>query len=512
MSALLLAWFLSGADSKYIIKDPAAPQRVDYLVVAGDSFVDRLDELAAYREKQGYAVGIVAASAAQKQFGGIREFLANAVQKWKKPAPTYLLLVGDVDTVPTTLRDSEHQGFLADPQLATDFEYACPLQELEPLLHVGRFPCDTPEELAVMIRKTIDYETKLEPGAWQKRVDFLAGMAGFGATADAAIEKLFAQIVTNAVPPGYDVEVAYANPKSPYCPFPPKFNDNAFRMANDGSLLYVFVGHGSVDGVQTLHWSDKFYPIFKSDHAPKFDVRAGLPVMVVIACSTGHVDGESDCVGEVFFKQPKGPIAFLGGSRVTDPYGNALLGRELAVELLGESKTVGEGLTRAKAALVKHEKNKFNDQMDMMATMMGMKGETFKPVRRDTVRHYNLFGDPALVLQRPASSVKLALEGNRVSLAAEVPELTLTLECARDKFVKAPEKIEKSDPEFEKKVDERYRTSNNKVLRSWTVKLKDGKGSQEIELPQDAGKYYLKASAPGRFGFLEYTVTPPKEK
>ncbi len=78
--------------------------------------------------------------------------------------------------------------------------------------------------------------------------------------------------------------------------------------------------------------------------------------------------------------------------------------------------------------------------------------------------------------------------------------------------MQAPGKIEKTDPDFEKKVEERYRNANAKVLRSWTVKLKNGKGAQEIELPKEPGKYYLKASASGRIGSLEFTIAPPKEK
>lgn len=506
--SLVLALLFLQSDAPYLIREPAAPQRVDYLILAGDPFVDSLDELAAYRSKQGYAVGIVAVSSLKGK--PIREFLAHAVETWTKPAPTYLLLVGDVETLPTVVKKSEDRGFLMESDLATDFDYACPLNDLDPLLHVGRFPCDTVEELQVMIRKTIDYEANLDAGIWQKKVSFLAGMAGFSKEADAAIEKLFAQIVGGTIPAYYDVEVAYANPRSPYCPFPPRFNDNAIRLLNEGALLYVFVGHGSPDSVASFSWEGKKYDVLEDEHVSKIDVRSGLPVMVIIACSTGQFDANNDCLGEIYFKSLKGPVAFLGGSRVTHPYGNSLLGKELAFHLLGDARTLGEGLTRVKRAILQHEADKLNKQIDFMSAMSGIKKEGMEAIRKDGVRHYNLLGDPALVLRRPTPSIRLSFANNCVSVEAEGREVTLTLECAREKLAKPLEKFDRKDPEYEKKVDERYRQANNKVLRSWTVSLRNGQGTQDVELPKDAGIYSLKASAGGTVGSLEITVAPPK--
>ena len=507
MSALLaLLLALATDDSKFLIQEPLAAQRVDYLILAGDPFANRLEELASYRKKQGYAVGIIAVSSLKGQL--IRDFLAHAVEKWTRPAPTYLLLVGDVDTVPTVNRPHDSPAW--EPDLATDFEYACPNRELDPILHVGRFPCDTVEELQLMIRKTLDYETNLPSGPWQKRVSFLAGTAGFSKEADAAIEKLFAQIVGGTIPSYYDVEVAYANPRSPYCPFPPSFNDNGIRLLNEGSLLYVFVGHGSRDSVASFQWEGKTYEVLEDDHATKIDVHAGLPVMVVIACSTGEIDSKEDCLGESCFKVAKGPVAFLGGSRITHPYGNSLLGKELALHLLGDSKTLGEGLTRVKRAILAHEADKLTKQIDFMSAMMGIKKEGMEAIRKDVVRHYNLLGDPALMLRRPAPSIQITFENGIVTVEGTVGEVTLTLECAREKLAKPAPKIDRKDPDYETKVNQRYRDANNKVLQTWNVKLSDGKGREEIELPKEPGTYHLKASSGEIVGSLEVKVELPK--
>lgn len=497
VSGLLLAFL---QDPDFRIPDPAAECRVDYLVVAADPFAGKLGALAAHRAKQGLAVGIVALSDVRSKFPSLPAFLAHAAAKWGKPAPAYLLLVGDHDALPAVVRESDHRGFLSEKDLATDFDYGCPSKELEAEIHVGRFPCDTPEELEVLVRKTIDYETRLAPGDWQKKIDFIAGEAGFSKEVDAFIEKQFTQLVCRAIPAAYDIEVAFASPRSPYCPFPPRFHENALRLLNEGALFYVYVGHGARDGVDTLRWREKSYEVLQERDAVALDVRSGLPVLVVIACSTGQFDHESDCIGERFFKNPKGPVAFLGGSRVTQPYGNGLLGQAMIDQVFGESKTLGEALTRAKLQTLRHEKIPFTRQSDLMALMMHEKDE-LPAMRRDVVRHYNLLGDPALVLRKPAGDLRLSLDGRTLTVEGPDGDVRITLECPRDRHVHPPEKLKASDPELERKSAERYRAANDKVLRSWTATLTGGKVSLQLELPEEP-PYLLKASSPGHAGSL----------
>lgn len=502
----ILALTLFAQDSKHLIQDPAAPQRVDYLVLAADEFAGGLDELASYRSKQGLAVGIVKMSALQGTFDSIRAFLAHAVGTWTKPAPRYLLLVGDVDKVPSVLLKGQwtKQG---DPDLMTDFEYACPRKELESELHVGRFPCDTPEELASMVRKTIDYETKLEDGEWQKRVNFIAGRAGFSPEVDAAIERAFIQVVAGGLPAAYDIEVAYGNPKSAYCPFPPKFAENALRLVNEGSLVCVYVGHGRNTGVANVYWKGESFPVLNKRDAEKLAVQAGLPVMVILACSTGELDAKRDCIAEEFFKAAKGPVGFLAGSRVTQPYANALLGQALCDQLFLEGKTLGECVTLAKMQVLRHERSLFTQQADFVAAQESGPA-ALQPMRQDGVRHYNLLGDPALVLRRPKADVKLALDGGALTIEAPARELTLVLERARE--VSNAEKLDENDPEVEAKMAARYRKANDRVIRTWTVRLEGGRATLDVELPKEPGRFVLKAHAPGRFGSLALEVKPEK--
>jgi len=500
---LFLPLFGAAPDSRFLLEDPAAAHRVDYLILAAEPFVDRLDELAAHREAQGYAVGIVSMAGVRKSFESIRTFLAHAAENWAKPAPSFLLLVGDADGVPAEIRESSYREFRSEERLATDFDYACPLREGEPLLHVGRFPCDTPEELQAMVRKTIRYEKESASGAWQKRVALVAGTAGFSEKIDAVIEKQFRAVVSRMIPPEYDLEVAYASPDSPWCPYPPRFNENALRMLNQGALFYVFVGHGRRHGVDSIRWEGERHPILDQEHAEQIDAGEGLPIMIVLACSTGEFDAPFDCVGEVYFKRDRGPTAFLGGSRVTQPYGNGILGKALVEESFGDARTLGEIVTRAKMRVLRHERDNLTRQADLIAAAV-QGNEALEPIRRDTVRHYNLFGDPALMVRRPEKSIRLTLEGDLLTVEAPVEEVELTLEVPRAEFARAIEReLGGINGDRERLFEERYQRANDKAVKRWKLKLDGGRADMKVEWPDRKGEFIFKAHAGGRVGSLE---------
>jgi len=498
----------SGADSKYLLKDPAAVQRVDYLILAGDKFADHVDVLAAHREKQGHAVGVVKVSAAKARFTSIRAFLAHAVTRWKQPAPAFLLLVGDVDAVPAVVKKGALRGWSSSSDLATDFDYARPTGS-GVRLHVGRFPCDTAEELAVMVRKTIAYETELPAGEWQHKLNLVASVGGYGKQIDSLLEGMAMAIASSCVPAAYDMQAAYGSPNSPYCPYPPAFNDHVLEMFNRGSLFTIFVGHGTTRGVARLYWKRRGYRIFSSGDAGALNCKAGLPILVVIACHTGRYDA-SDCLGETFFKVERGPVAFIGGSRVTQPYGNGLFAKALIDALLGKAKTLGEVVTQAKQTVTAHRFSLFRLQVDTVGGMMQSK-ESLGPMRKDVVEHYNLLGDPALVIRRPRPDIKLTVNGSTVRISAPGrAKVRLTLECDRLAFLHPIPEIDENDPRFREKITDRYRKAHDKIIQRWTVALKDGKGSVEFKLPKKPGRYFLKASVSGSVGSAALTVEPPK--
>ena len=504
-------------DSKYRIADLEADRKVDYLVVSAEAFANDCDALLAFREKEGLKVGVVTypqACAAVKDVAAGPEALIAFLKK-VQPAwgVKYLLIVGDARGEERTfvpMRDEQggyfSEKYASEKELATDWAYGT-LGGKEPVIHVGRFPCDTADELQVMIEKTLAYETKQKPGPWQRRISFITGEGGFGPLVDQLIEAQFTKIVSERIPAPYTVEVAYAQTTSKYCPYPPRFNENAVRLLNEGSLFYVYVGHGWREGCDQITFKSKNYDILSSKNAKDIDIGNGLPVMVVIACSTGFVDAKSgDCLGEVILKLPKGPPAFVGGSRVTQPYGNALLGKELVDAVFAKGdRTFGEMFDEARAKILAPDDSGFRKTADNMAgTMQGK--DSLEGMRNDVVRHYNLLGDPALKLRKPPETLALdtlgiEAAGRTLTVKGKAPfaegKAILSFECSREKFAREIPKISTNAEDFEAKIAKRYRDANDKAYVRIECDVKEGAFQADVAVPEGLAKgaYVLKAFA-----------------
>jgi hypothetical protein len=498
--ALLLLLFWS-AGSPYVERD-LDKVSARYLIVAPPVYAEALDPLCDLRSKHDRVVIVRTDDIAAKYGAGV-DGIAKLV---KHVDPKFLLLAGDVDTVPTFIRKSEYVSdrFATDPDLATDHLYGPP---------TGRFPAATVESLKDMVAKTVEYETTLPAGRWQKKINFVTGEANFGSLIDDVLERQFNAVVAGKIPPAYDVEAAYAKPASKYCYYPPKFSANALRMLNEGSLFYAYVGHGYRTGFDDVRYKDEEYPIIDSKSVKNVDVREGLPIMVVIACSTGEYDSNSgDCIGESLFKRRRGPVAFIGGSRTTQPYGNGLFAHKLVEQVFAHhAATIGEALWAAKAAVIEKDTSALRLQADAIATTIQGPG-ALEPMRKDVILHYNLLGDPALRIRRPAEDLELAPHGNpgpgrtfTVSGAAKQGPVELTFECPSDKFVHPVDLVGDT---AEEQLARRYANANDKVVVKTTATLEDGRFEAQIELPEKLkpGKYVLKAYAPGAVGSKEIVI------
>jgi hypothetical protein len=492
--------------SPCLIADPGGPAQAVYLIVAADAFANDCDALLAHRAAGGLSVGLVRFSDVCRVWGGrsgpdaLVACLSHARTDW---GTRFVLLVGDAAgpperAIPFRVEPAAYVSdrFVTSRELAHDWDYAT-LGGPEPVLHVGRFPVRTSEELAVMIGKTIAYETRVPAGEWQARLRFVAGPYG-DPTIDRALETQFAQLVSEGIPPSYDVEIAYANPASPYCPFPPSFHQNAMRMLNEGSLLYCYIGHGSERGLDELTWKKQTYPFLEASQVGEVTVSAGLPVMVVIACCTAALDTPGgDCLGAALMKRPAGPVALIGSTRICQPYGNALLGRYLAGTVFSpQYPTLGEAFTEALRRTLAPDTSESRRQVDFLAAVL-QGGQALPQIRHDTVRHYLLLGDPALVLRRPLplTGLTATLEGDGVRIQCPVPsgrgalhswQVCVSLRGPSDRSARPlPPAPAPDAPDFPATMMARYRAANDRTFAAQTLTLDRGALNVKLPLPAD---------------------------
>lgn len=463
--------------------------RERYLVACPRGLVQAVDPLLEHRRAEGLEVELVVTD----DLGATPEAVQAGLRaEVRRRRPAYLLLVGDVDRIPA----------FTVAEAATDRPYGDLDDDGLHDLSVGRFPTSDRAEVAVMAQRTVAYERARDGGRWRKQCAVVAGEGRFGPVIDAMIERLFLQLVSGAIPPGYDVDVTYASPDSSFCYPPRHFSRRVLERLDEGALVYAYVGHGQVQSLDRLTVAGQgSFDILGVRNLGDLAGGDRPPVFVSIACYTGSYQGPRRSIGEALVTSGRGPVAFFGSTEVSHPIHNALLATALIRELFAgdEALRLGPALDRARASLV----GRGGDD-PVRAQILGL-AAPFVPadeIERESPRHvdmYNLLGDPALRLARPEARVELDVEpeataGEVMEVAGRVTlpvaSVTLSLEVERGKTAREAAPGETAV--------ERYARANDPVVRAVVVPVgPDGRFEAELALPPGlpGGRYLLKAFA-----------------
>ena len=300
---------------------PDWPGGADLVIVTAPQFRDALQPLVAAREKQGLRVAVLEAdlvydafSFGQNDPAAIRALMRHAWEKWTGPAPRYLLLAGDAsydplgytqgaesDIIPTQVVRTAFSGWNGSDvwyALADDQPTALPA------FAVGRFPAQTPEQLATMVSKTLAYEAEGEDIGWRSKALLVAdndepGFADETSAFAKALPPYTSELVT--------IEGDGANAREAL--------DRGF---DEGSGLIGYFGHGSIP-----LWAKE--NVFDVKDAAKLQNKR-LPIVFTVTCLSGFFEHPSTVsLGETLLRQPGGgAVAALMPSRRGRPHGSKL--------------------------------------------------------------------------------------------------------------------------------------------------------------------------------------------
>ena len=364
------------------------------------------------------------------------------------------------------------QRFAEEDHLASDAWYGDLNDDGVPDLAVGRIPVETPEQLSAVLAKTIAYESEIESGRWQRRVNLVAGVGGFTRFIDKTIEHLVRNILTDMLPDEMEVSFTQANWKSVFCPYPPLFRDVVISRMNEGCLFWAYLGHGLNNQLDYVQVNDDFFEILKLSDADFVHCEKGPPLLFFFACYTGAFDSTEESLAVRFLRQQGGPVGILASSRMAMPYGLSVLGLEMLWEIgdVANETTIGEIVTRAKqrmsiAVAVKTESDKaesdktesgkaesgktISDKQksekkasghsdrtaarDRIRTTLDETAKVFDPAGHeladqlaDHIQMMNYFGDPLLKVRFPKkmelSSPEIAYATRKITVSGTVPE------------------------------------------------------------------------------------------
>lgn len=382
----------------------------DTVLVCPPAFLEAMQPWLDYRTAQGHRIAILPnLSTAQQIRAEIRRHAQGGTLR-------HIVLVGDheplatVDPliqarcVPTHLAPARvNVRWHSTPELATDNWYADLDDDGIPDVTVGRIPADSPQDLSVMIGKTLAYELLPAPGHWRRRINCIAGVGGLGPLIDPVVELATKRYLTSGIPPEYELSMTYANWRSPYCPSPAQFRATTVRRFNEGCLFWIYIGHGYPYQLDRVHVPGSTYPILNTADMGQLDNRQGLPIAVFLACYTGAFDLPYDCLAEQMLRAPGGPVAVLAGSRVTMPYAMAVFGNGLLAAYFQQRRaTLGEVILHAKRQMMDEDPQRVDRKLlDLLARAMNPNAQSLRAERLEHVQLFNLLGDPLLRLQHP---------------------------------------------------------------------------------------------------------------
>ncbi len=475
----------------------------DTLVLCPEDWVDELDSWVDYRQSQGHIVYVI--SPAGNAYG-IKRQIRQLVQYGNLK---HVVIVGDSPdrlnqrTVVSTdyVRAEVVSKYGSEPVIATDNTFADCNGDGVPDVAIGRIPVKTTEQLREQIRKIVNYESRSQPGPWKRRINFVAGTGGFGPLSDHVIEKTSKKFITDLIPASFDTSMTYASWCSAYCPDPRKFVDTTVERLNEGCLFWVYMGHGHPHRLDYVRTPAGGFPIFGQQDLKKVDCRLGLPVAIMLSCYTGAFDMPGDCLGEQLVRLPRGPIAVLGGTRVTTPYGMSIFSLGLIDEYFdGEHATLGQLFLAAKQRLMEEAKLDDDESATDMRHAIELLGKALSPTAdeldRERYEHLQLFhllGDPLLRLPRPESltlsTPAEAASGKRIAVSGQAPhagQLVLKLDYARDRMhIRPPRRSEfVAEPQALASYQEIYQKANCKTCCQIALQVSAGPFQAELEIPE----------------------------
>lgn len=538
---------------KRLVAEVENKEPIDTLVICPKPFQPALSDWLAYRTKQGRIIQVVAPKRSPKKvLDQIRQVAKSGQLKFvflvgdvhhkqkiaklatsRKPPPQRLSLpFAEADVSPKELKSKKelagspltipthyvaakvNQHFGSESEISTDHPYSDLTGDGLPDIALGRLPAQSVQEVREYLNRVMDYErSSAADQHWKRRINFVAGVGGFGKMIDNVLEQVTKEVITGMIPSEYEVSMTLASWRSPFCPDPREFEQTVIDRFNEGCQFLVYIGHGLPTELGDLELPDDLVAsIMNCEGAAKVNCSNGNPIAIFLACYTGAIDHQEDCLTKVLLRKPCGPIAIISGTRVTMPYGMSMLMLEFADNLFdGEQETLGELLQLAKREMInKHSESPINftdesgadkSKVDTLRQMLQGTGLALSPspdlLTTECWEHLSmmhLFGDPLLRLQRPEQiSIEVpatAQAGTSLRVEGSSPlagKLCVELVYPRDRFRKRPpyrKRYRRTDQEF-KQYQSAYEDANDLTCEVCVDQVDAGPFALDLQVPDD---------------------------
>ena len=373
---------------------PTPEDKPIWLVATRAMFVEVLKPLADMRRKEGFET-IISTEPVAEALAGLRG------------RPAFLLLVGDYEDgaamkpwyVATQTRKLYKWRVSQREEFASDGLWGDMDNDLTPDIAVGRIPVRTAEQLRVVVRKIIAFESR-PPTLDDLGLTIWAGSPAYNPVIDGMVTQLLLNTVLREAPGWARLWVISADPMHALCGWPPEQNGMFTRQLKRGGTMAILMGHGT---------RDRFFSMSFNGEAIRYGVRdaeAGLsgdvpgPATVIMACSTGDFAGAENCLAESLLLMPGGPVAVIGATTESHPLTNYFSGLCLLRQCCQTDKRLGS------IWLASQRKAMETRDLIMERLLVDIEGKLEEKMdvvklRRDQILMYALLGDPATKVPIP---------------------------------------------------------------------------------------------------------------
>ena len=301
-----------------IVKDNASSLKeltnsTDYLLITNSLFLEQANLLADFRRGQGYRLQVIDVQDIYDEFNygifspeAIHDFIAFAYASWTRPAPSYVLLMGDGHYDFLNYRGTSSEVYMPpyigefDPwsgETAADNRYVTVSgSDSLPDLYLGRLPVRSTTEALAMVNKIKNYENNAPVDNWNEKILFAADNFDDGGDFDQLSDSMVAKL-----PPSYITDKVYLGEN--YADGP--LAKAAIKAAiNQGRLMVSYIGHGS-----TQWWAAE--KILELNDVTSLTNSDRLPFMVPMTCWEGYFihPGASALAEWIVRADQKGAIA-----------------------------------------------------------------------------------------------------------------------------------------------------------------------------------------------------------
>ena len=281
--------------------------------------------------------------------GSLKEFVKYAFENWEQPAPSYIVLIGDMSYDYRELLESSRPSFIPSiPYFAPTYGQSASDNlivsvsgsDAAPDLAIGRLSIETVDEGNILLQKLTDYpDDPAKP--WKENVLLLASGLSLEDEIQFGFNDASLFLGNNyVIPQGFHASYVFRYPSKPeHMPYQgegPKIREEI----NKGTVLINYYGHGG--GYQ---WD----LVFTNEDIYLLENEGRLPFISSVTCYTAHFDNQ-DVFGEQFNKVPgKGSIGFFGSYGLTYWGVGTAVNRELFGDIFNSRNYVtGKAIMSAK--------------------------------------------------------------------------------------------------------------------------------------------------------------------